>query len=302
MNIREKITAWEPGAVWSEAGDGMFTVPVEKFHALAARLRAEGFDFLRSLTGMDWGEEGFGAVYHLEATATGENVVLRTLTPSREKCGLPSVCDLWKAAELNEREVFDYFGIGFLNHPDMRRLFLRDDWVGHPLRKDYDPGLNPLRMTNEVSKDSAPSFELTADGSFIRHRNVLFEEDEYVINIGPQHPATHGVLRFRVSLEGEIIRKLDVHCGYIHRGIEKMCESLTYPQTLALTDRLDYLGASQNRHVYREGVGCGGVRARAVHPHDHGRVAAYRLAPAVLCLPLHGYGGPDGLFLWVPRP
>ena len=210
MNINEKITAWEPGAVWSEAGDGMFTVPVEKFHALAARLRAEGFDFLRSLTGMDWGEEGFGAVYHLEATATGENVVLRTLTPSREKCGLPSVCDLWKAAELNEREVFDYFGIGFLNHPDMRRLFLRDDWVGYPLRKDYDPGLNPLRMTNEVSKDSAPSFELTADGSFIRHRNVLFEEDEYVINIGPQHPATHGVLRFRVSLEGEIIRKGDM--------------------------------------------------------------------------------------------
>ena len=78
--------------------------------------------------------QGFGAVYHLEASATGEIVVLRTLTPSREKCGLPSVCDLWKAAELNEREVFDYFGIGFLNHPDMRRLFLRDDWVGSPLR------------------------------------------------------------------------------------------------------------------------------------------------------------------------
>ena len=57
------------------------------------------------------------------------------------------------------------------------------------------------------------------------------------------------MLRFRVSLEGEIIRKLDVHCGYIHRGIEKLCEGLTYPQTLALTDRLDYLGASQNRHA-----------------------------------------------------
>ena len=112
MTLKDKITAWEPQAVWSEAGDGMWTVPVEKFHDLAARLRAEGFDFLRSLTGMDWGEEGFGAVYHLEASATGENVVLRTLTPSREKCGLPSVCDLWKAAELNEREVFDYFGIG----------------------------------------------------------------------------------------------------------------------------------------------------------------------------------------------
>ena len=57
------------------------------------------------------------------------------------------------------------------------------------------------------------------------------------------------MLRFRVSLEGEIIKKVDPHCGYIHRGIEKMCESLTYPQMLALTDRLDYLSAHQNRHA-----------------------------------------------------
>ena len=223
-DLLNKITAWEPRAVWTEGGDGMFTVPADGFHDLAGRLRADGFDFLRSLTGMDWGEAGFGVVYHLEATATGENVVLRTLTPDRERPVLPSVCDLWKAAELNEREAFDYFGIRFLNHPDMRRLFLRDDWAGHPLRKDYDPAQNPLRMSNEVSKDSSPTYELQPDGSYIRKRNVLFEEDEYVINIGPQHPATHGVLRFRVSLEGEIIRKLDVHCGYIHRGIEKMCE------------------------------------------------------------------------------
>lgn len=72
MTLKDKITAWEPQAVWSEAGDGMWTVPAEKFHDLAARLRAEGFDFLRSLTGMDWGEEGFGAVYHLEASATAK--------------------------------------------------------------------------------------------------------------------------------------------------------------------------------------------------------------------------------------
>ena len=250
MTLNEKITAWEPAAVWSDKGDGLYTVPVERFHDLASRLRHEaGFDFLRSLTGVDWGEEGIGAVYHLESTSTGENVVLRTFTPDRTQGVLPSVCDLWKGAEFNEREVFDYFGIRFLNHPDMRRLYLRDDWVGHPLRKDYDESLNPLRMSNEVSRDSTATFELMPDGSFIRKRSLLFEEGEYVINIGPQHPATHGVLRFRVSLEGEIIRKLDVHCGYIHRGIEKMCESLTYPQTLALTDRLDYLGASQNRHA-----------------------------------------------------
>lgn len=253
-DLKTKIKALEPAAVWVEGGDGMWSVPAETFRALAERLRYDPdlqFDFLRSLTGMDWGEEGLGAVYHLESTTLGHNLVVRTLTSRREKCSLPSVCDLWKTAELNEREVFDFFGIRFLNHPDMRRLYLRDDWKGYPLRKDYDPEgtLNPLRMSNEVAQDSVPSFELQPDGSFIRKRNILFEEDEYVINVGPQHPATHGVLRFRVSLEGEIIKKLDVHCGYIHRGIEKLCEGLTYPQTLGLTDRLDYLGAAQNRHA-----------------------------------------------------
>ena len=227
----------------------MTTIEPEKIHQALAELRAEGYDFLRSLTGMDWGEEGLGVVYHLEKTATGENKVVRTMTANRENPELPSVCDLWKAAELNEREAYDFFGIRFIGHPDMRRLYLREDWIGHPFRKDYDESLNPLRMTNEEPEDATQHYEELPDGSVIKKRDVIFAQDEYIINIGPQHPATHGVLRFRVSLEGEIIKKLDVHCGYIHRGIEKMCESLTYPQTLALTDRLDYLGAHQNRHA-----------------------------------------------------
>lgn len=250
MNLSNKLTEKWPDLRHTGAGDGAYIVPCEEFRALAEYLHNElGFDYLRSLTGMDWGEEGLGVVYHLESTATGENIVLKVVAPNRERCGLPSVSDLWRAAELNEREVFDFFGIRFLDHPDMRRLYLRDDWVGHPLRKDYDPETNPLRMENEVARDESPSYELQPDGSVIRTRNILFEEEEYVINVGPQHPATHGVLRFRVSLEGEIIKKLDVHCGYIHRGIEKLCEELTYPQTLGLTDRLDYLGATQNRHA-----------------------------------------------------
>ena len=227
----------------------MITIEPEKIHQALVELRAEGYDFLRSLTGMDWGEEGLGVVYHLEKTTTGENKVVKTATANRENPELPSVCDLWKAAEFNEREAYDYFGIHFIGHPDMRRLYLREDWVGHPFRKDYDESLNPLRMTNEEPDDDTHRFVELPDGSVIEKREVLFDQDEYIINIGPQHPATHGVLRFRVSLEGEIIKKLDVHCGYIHRGIEKMCESLTYPQTLALTDRLDYLAAHHNRHA-----------------------------------------------------
>ena len=254
MNVYEKITALVPGVRLEEGATPTLYVEPASLHEAAVALRDHAelqFDFLRSLTGMDWGEEGLGVVYHLESTRLGHQLVMRTATADREHPELPTVCDVWKAAELNEREVYDYYGVIFINHPDMRRLYLRDDWVGYPLRKDFDESeeLNPIRMTNEESSDFTSVYVKDDQGHTVETKQVLFEDDEYVVNVGPQHPATHGVLRFRVSLDGEVIRKLHVHCGYIHRGIEKMCESLTYPQTLALTDRLDYLGAMQNRHA-----------------------------------------------------
>ena len=218
-------------------------------HDEMLRLRKEKqMDFLESLTGMDWGIadekdtpetlRGLGVVYHLESTSTGERISIKTATLNRETPEIPSVSDIWKIADFYER------------HPDMRRLYLRNDWVGYPMRKDNDPEKdNPLRMDNEETYDTTQEIKLNPDGSIKNKETVLFGDEEYVVNIGPQHPATHGVMRFRVSLEGEIIRKIDANCGYIHRGIEKMNESLTYPQTLALTDRLDYLGAHQNRHA-----------------------------------------------------
>ncbi len=254
MDIYEKISGMMPAARVEEGSSPTLYVEPSRMHELAVLLREDKelqFDFLRSLTGMDWGEEGLGVVYHLESTELKHQLVVRTSTADRQHPELPTVSDVWKAAELNEREVYDYFGVVFINHPDMRRLYLRDDWVGHPLRKDFDQSkeVNPVRMTNEEADDFTSVFTKDAEGRTVETRHVYFESDEYVVNVGPQHPATHGVLRFRVSLEGEIIRRLQVHCGYIHRGIEKMCESLTYPQTLALTDRLDYLGAAQNRHA-----------------------------------------------------
>ena len=254
MDIYEKITALVPGVRLEEGATPTLYVEPASLHEAAVALRDHAelqFDFLRSLTGMDWGEEGLGVVYHLESTRLGHQLVMRTATADREHPELPTVCDVWKAAELNEREVYDYYGVIFINHPDMRRLYLRDDWVGYPLRKDFDESeeLNPIRMTNEESSDFTSVYVKDDQGHTVETKQVLVEDDEYVVNVGPQHPATHGVLRFRVSLDGEVIRKLHVHCGYIHRGIEKMCESLTYPQTLALTDRLDYLGAMQNRHA-----------------------------------------------------
>lgn len=215
------------------------------------RLRAEEhMDFLENLTGLDWEEEGLGVIYQLKSTETGKRVSLKSVCADRENPMLPSVSDLWDIANIYEREVYDFYGIIFTGHPDMRRIFMREDWVGFPMRKDDETEKNnPLRMTNEPLADVTTSYTLNADGTVTKEENKIFEEDEYVVNIGPQHPSTHGVLHFRVSLDGERIRKIDPVLGYIHRGVEKISESLTYPQTLALTDRLDYLGAMQNRHA-----------------------------------------------------
>lgn len=252
--MKEKILSIAPEATIEEKNGQLFvTVPKASFHDLALHLRHDpdmSFDFLVCMTGMDWGET-LGVMYHLRSTRLGHDIALRTETDNRETPELSSVSDIWATANLNEREVFDFFGIRFINHPDMRRLFLRNDWVGYPFRKDYHPDetINPVRLESESSPDATSTLELNASGKVEEKENVIFEDDEYVVNIGPQHPATHGVLRFRVSLEGEIVKKVDVNCGYIHRGIEKLCENLSYPQTLALTDRLDYLSAHMNRHA-----------------------------------------------------
>ena len=253
MELIEAIRNIAPGATIEEGAIPMVTVAAPQYREVAWKLRNNpelSFDYLICMTGMDWGDS-LGVVNLLQSTAHEHKIYLKTFTTNREEPELHTVSDLWETANLNEREVYDFLGIHFINHPDMRRLFLRSDWAGHPLRKDYnaDPALNPIRLENDELPDTTPSYEESPDGEIHETRHVIFDGDEYVVNLGPQHPATHGVLHFRVSLDGEIVKKVDVNCGYIHRGIEKMCESLTYPQTLAYTDRLDYLGAHQNRHA-----------------------------------------------------
>lgn len=230
------------------------TVAAADLHAEMKRLHdEEGMDFLLNLTGEDWLEDGIGVVYQVENIENHKQACVKCVVSDRENPMIPSVCDLWDIANVYEREVYDYYGIIFTNHPDMRRLFMREDWVGYPFRKDNDPEkdnpFDPQHMTNEPLADVTYEYQLEQDGTVKKVEHQIFGEDDYVVNIGPQHPSTHGVLHFRVDLEGEMIRKVDPILGYIHRGVEKISESMTYPQTLALTDRLDYLGAMQNRHA-----------------------------------------------------
>ena len=230
------------------------TIEASALYAEMKRLHdEEGMDFLLNLTGEDWLEDGIGVVYQVENTENHKQACVKCVVADRENPMIPSVSDLWDIANVYEREVYDYYGIIFTNHPDMRRLFMREDWVGYPFRKDNDPEkdnpFDPQHMTNEPLADVTYEYQLQQDGTINKVEHEIFGADDYVVNIGPQHPSTHGVLHFRVSLEGEIIKKVDPVLGYIHRGVEKISESMTYPQTLALTDRLDYLGAMQNRHA-----------------------------------------------------
>ncbi len=250
-NIQQEISSFLPEATFIEGAILEVSVSDAKWHDLAKHLHDTlRFDYLVSIVGMDWGET-LGCVYYLTSTADNSQVAVKVETADRENPLLHSITDIWKSAELYEREVYDYFGIRFINHPDMRRLFLRNDWVGYPLRKDYDanPELNPIRLDSEVNEDETVSIVETENGKLEERKSKLFGDDEFVVNIGPQHPATHGVLRLRTSLEGETVRKIKPYCGYVHRGIEKLCESLAYPQTLHFTDRLDYLAGHQNRHA-----------------------------------------------------
>ena len=249
--LKDKIGALCPQAQFDSEGEFLLvTVDDAQWHALAVALKEQlHFDQLMALVGMDW-KDSMGCMYYLTNTATQEIIHVKVATTDREHPMLHSVSDVWAVANFQEREAYDFFGIVFINHPDMRRFFLRSDWVGHPLRKDYDenPELNPLRLDDEPNEDYTCSWVEDENGKVTKVDKKVFEDDEYVINIGPQHPSTHGVMRYRTSLDGEIVKKVDVVSGYIHRGIEKLCESLTYPQTLLYTERMDYMAAHINRH------------------------------------------------------
>ncbi len=250
-SIKEQIQQLCPQASLDDSGEFLLvTVPDENWRDLAFTLKDKlHFDYLTALVGVDW-TDSLGVMYYLTNTDTQEIIHVKVATENREQPRLHTVSDIWHVANFQEREVYDFFGIEFIGHPDMRRFFLRNDWVGHPLRKDYDanPELNPLPLEDEQNEDDTYRLVEDADGNVERVEGKVFDDDEYVINVGPQHPSTHGVMRYRASLDGEVIKKVDVVSGYIHRGIEKMCESLTYPQTLLYTERMDYMAAHINRH------------------------------------------------------
>lgn len=144
--LQNLISIWIPDLEFTEEGSQFLNISVkpEQLHQLLSQLKSNNetsFDYLFCLTGMDWGKE-LGVIYHLESTSHRHIIVVKVQTEDRENPTLDSVCDIWKTADFHEREVYDFFGIKFINHPNLKRLFLTDEWEGFPLRKDYVDEIN----------------------------------------------------------------------------------------------------------------------------------------------------------------
>lgn len=166
---------------------------------------------------------------------------------------LPSVTGVWPTANWLERETYDLMGIAFSNHPWLRRIMMPDNWVGHPLRKDYPLGGEPVYFSHD--RDN-PRFahlgrQIMVGPSFLTEIPPDMDTEKHmVVNMGPQHPATHGVLRLALELDGEEVVKVSPELGYLHSGFEKTGENKRYEKFIPYCDRMDYTAAMNNNLAY----------------------------------------------------
>ena len=147
--LKEKVLSLIPEAQLEENKQFVSCfIPAEKFHSLVETLKNSeetAMDYLFCLSGVDMGKE-LMVVYHLSSTKLGHEIVLKVKTDDRENPAVDTISDLYKSADFYEREVYDMFGIRFNHHPDMRRIFLDENWEGFPCRKDYTDEINIIEL------------------------------------------------------------------------------------------------------------------------------------------------------------
>ena len=147
--LKEKIIETIPNAVFEEGGQWLnLIVENADWFKVAEQLKSADkflFDYLFCVSCVDW-KTHLTMVYHLESLQLNQILVVKVKIADRNNPAIDSVSSIWRTAELHEREAYDLFGVRFNNHPDLRRLFLTEDWVGWPLRKDYEDPVNMIKL------------------------------------------------------------------------------------------------------------------------------------------------------------
>jgi NADH-quinone oxidoreductase subunit D len=229
---------------------------------------SQSYELLLDVMGVDLGGgRPIQVWYQLWSMRHGR--MLRVVAePPWEDLAVPTVTDLFRTADWLEREVYDMYGVTFRGHPDLRRILMPENYAeGFPLRKDFPlrgrfsrseqvrralgEGLEDVYARQELelaagirgadrdveALDLPPRMSPEDVGAMARG----LEGEKMLINIGPQHPATHGVLRLVLELDGERVVQCIPHLGYLHTGFEKTCEYREWNQVVPYTDRMDYL-------------------------------------------------------------
>jgi NADH-quinone oxidoreductase subunit C/D len=246
-----------------ETADGIQTLwtPKSKIMEILRRLKTmdRPYEMLFDLTVIDerprrhrsaQPESDFTLVYHLLSFDRNADIRLKVALEG-EKPSAPSITSLWPSANWYEREAWDMFGIHFAGHPRLARILMPEGWQGHPLRKNHPARateMGPFTMPEELEAYEEQKLQFKPEEWGMEKRRG--DTDLMFLNMGPQHPGTHGPFRLILQLDGEEIVGVALDIGFHHRAAEKMCERQSWFSYIPYTDRVDYLAGVLNEFSY----------------------------------------------------
>ncbi|MCA9740614.1 NADH-quinone oxidoreductase subunit D [candidate division KSB1 bacterium] len=265
----------------SAVGDEVYVVDRTRITEVCQFMRDQAepnFSILMDLTAVDYlklnHKPRFAVIYHLFSLSNNQRVRIKAYVPENDPI-IASVTHLWAGANWYEREVWDMFGIKFKGHPDLRRILMYDEFKGHPLRKDY-----PFSKRQPLVRNDKPYIDKEIDAYLHRvsgsngtqktienvplsmqeaMKKALSDsgsqsETSFLMNMGPSHPAMHGVIHLLLELDGEYVKNTDIGIGYLHRAFEKESEVGKWSHVFPYTDRLNYVSPLINNVAYAMAV------------------------------------------------